>query len=90
MSIFETVNLMWTLYGTDCCHLCELADDMLTTFANAHDIVWQHVDISALEEAQMQELSSQIPVLVTDDTRLGWPFSLADLDALYKKALYKA
>ncbi len=67
------------LLGTRGCHLCDVAEGLLTRAATARHIDWQYRDI-ALDEDLVARYGERIPVLLADDGReLAWPFSLLDI-----------
>ena len=72
--------VLFTLYGTSACHLCELAEEML--IARRHDgiaLEYTKVDISASDRL-FDRYGLVIPVLRHPDGReLGWPFSAGQL-----------
>ena len=72
----------WQLYGTLGCHLCEVAESLLIQAQTVTDIEWQKVDIADLPEAQMLAYADKIPVLVTPNKTLYYPFSILDIMAL--------
>lgn len=66
------------LLGTAGCHLCELADAILTSAKIEYDITTDYIDIA--EQTQWQALyATRIPVLRHPVTQkeLGWPFDIA-------------
>lgn len=72
----------WQLYGTLGCHLCDIAESLLMQAQTVSDIDWQKVDIADLPEAQMLTFADKIPVLVTPNKTLYYPFSIMDIMAL--------
>lgn len=70
---------MITLYGTRGCHLCDVAEGLLTQVARARALAWAYCDI-ALDDRLVAQYGERIPVLRHEDGReLGWPFSLLDV-----------
>ncbi len=69
-----------TLYGTSACHLCELAEELLTDLQQrGADFSVTKVDI-AEDDALMEQYGIVIPVVRrSNGTELGWPFSAEDL-----------
>lgn len=68
-----------TLYGTRGCHLCDVAEGLLTQAVAARRLDWAYCDI-ALDDALVAQFGERIPVLRHLDGReLGWPFSLLDV-----------
>lgn len=67
---------MLTLYGTEGCHLCHLAQDLLRTTNHA----WQDVDIID-DDTLLARYETRIPVLRQGECELDWPFTLAELQA---------
>lgn len=67
------------LFGTSACHLCEMADELLTsTLQNYPHIQLELIDIA--EQTQWQEkYAIRIPVLFYPQSQqeLGWPFDQA-------------
>lgn len=78
----STNAAIWTLYGTTDCHLCDQAEALLMQCGAAYPIAWQHLDIADLPEDTMMQLADNIPVLVTTQATLYWPFGLGDLAKL--------
>ena len=72
----------WRLYGTLGCHLCEIAESLLLQAQAVADIRWQSIDIAELPEQEMLEFADKIPVLVTANKTLYYPFSIMDIMAL--------
>ncbi len=68
--------------GTSGCHLCEVAEQLLTRFQAVQPIAYQHVDIADFEEALMMEFATTIPVILTPSKRVNYPFSVMDLQQL--------
>jgi hypothetical protein len=67
------------LYGTEHCHLCELAEGIVATF----DCSYEVVDI-AEDDLLLQRYGTSIPVVVRSDTHasLHWPFTAEELCCL--------
>lgn len=67
------------LYGTDACHLCELAEALLNQL-DPSLIRVEKEDISLSDEL-MERYAIRIPVLRDPETdkELGWPFELEQL-----------
>ncbi len=66
---------MLTLYGTDACHLCELAASLLDRLG----VEYEEVDISGSDEL-FARYGLTIPVLRRlDGAELNWPFDAAAL-----------
>jgi hypothetical protein len=63
-----------TIYGTDCCHLCESAAGVLA----AAGFVATKIDIAGSDEL-MAKYGAIIPVLARadSDAELCWPFDVA-------------
>ena len=72
----------WWLLGTSSCHLCEVAEQLLTRLQAVQHITYQNVDISAFDEPLMMSFAMSIPVLLTKSQRLEYPFSVLDLQRL--------
>lgn len=75
----------YILFGTSACHLCELAEEMLTSLcATNPDIVFEKVDISD-SDVLLERYGVRIPVLRNErGGELGWPFSPAQLAAFVR------
>lgn len=74
-------NNAYTLYGSDGCHLCELAQAICAQLIDAEQLA--HVDI--VDDEKLVELYGvHIPVLerMNDGEKLFWPFELSDVEAL--------
>lgn len=74
-------NLPLVLYGTDACHLCELAEQMLHHRAGGlAPVIYEKSDIS-LSDTLFEQYGIRIPVLRHASGReLDWPFTEAQLD----------
>ena len=72
----------WWLLGTSGCHLCDIAEQIITQFQAVQPISYQHVDIADFDEALMMEFATAIPVILTPSKRLNYPFSVMDLQQL--------
>lgn len=73
-------------YTTLGCHLCEHAEELLLALAEAESFELQAVDISS--DAKLVELYGiRIPVVknADNDTEIGWPFSLEQLQELLQR-----
>jgi hypothetical protein len=68
------------LYGTSACHLCELAEELITALhSTGCEVSVVKVDISDSDEL-MARYGVRIPVLRHPNGReLGWPFSAQQL-----------
>lgn len=66
----------YTLYHTDGCHLCDLAESLLSEM----HVTYKKVDI-ANSECLVEQYGVQIPVLYSelDHTTLNWPFDEKDI-----------
>ena len=62
-----------TLYGTAGCHLCELAEALVTPLLAQRAWPLLYVDI-ADSEPLMERYGVRIPVLRRGESELGWPF----------------
>lgn len=74
-------NASLMLYGTDACHLCDLAEQMLQQITG-HLVqpVYEKSDIS-LSDDLFERYGLRIPVLRHADGReLNWPFTEAQLE----------
>lgn len=72
----------WWLLGTSSCHLCEVAEQLLTRLQAVQNVTYQNVDISEFDEDLMMLFATSIPVLLTKNQRLDYPFSVLDLQRL--------
>ena len=72
----------WWLLGTSGCHLCDVAEQLITQFQAVQPITYQHVDIADFDEPLMTEFATTIPVILTSSKRLNYPFSVLDLQRL--------
>jgi len=68
------------LYTTAGCHLCELAQAMLSQLAQLNELAWRPVEISD-DETLVNQYGIRIPVVCVEgaDQDLGWPFDEAQL-----------
>ena len=71
---------VFTLYGTSACHLCELAESMITAqVEHLEEVRLEAVDIS-LSDTLFERYGLTIPVLQHPDKReLNWPFTADQL-----------
>ena len=77
-SISIIKDLSFNLYGTDGCHLCEIAEDLCKQVFTAQ----QYCYVDIIDSVQLIELYSiSIPVLehLTSGNTLFWPFDLQQL-----------
>ncbi|MFQ3201822.1 MAG: hypothetical protein ACI9SK_002557 [Zhongshania sp.] len=69
------------LYGTSACHLCEVAETILTSLL-AQEYTWriELIDI-ADNDATLERYALKIPLLrcVVDGRELAWPFDAASV-----------
>ena len=72
----------WWLLGTTGCHLCDIAEQLLSQFQAVQSIRYQYVDIADFDEVLMMEFATTIPVILTPSKRLNYPFSVLDLQQL--------
>ena len=72
----------WWLLGTSGCHLCDLAEQLITQFQAVQPITYQKIDIADFDEPIMMEFATTIPVILTQTQRLNYPFSVLDLQQL--------
>ncbi|MGP9688121.1 glutaredoxin family protein [Psychrobacter sp. AOP22-C1-C5] len=72
----------WWLLGTSGCHLCDIAEQILSQFQAVQPIAYEHVDIADFDESLMMEFATTIPVILTPTKRLNYPFSVMDLQGL--------
>jgi hypothetical protein len=72
----------WWLLGTAGCHLCIVAEDIMSRLQAVQPIRYQHIDIADFDELLMMEFANSIPVLLTSNKRLDYPFSVLDLQLL--------
>jgi hypothetical protein len=74
--------VQYTLFGTSACHLCEVAEAMLVSLCAANpEIGFEKVDISESDQL-FERYGVTIPVLRDIQGReLGWPFTVAQLEA---------
>ena len=72
----------WWLLATSGCHLCDIAEQIITQFQAVQPITYQHVDIADFTEPLMMEFATSIPVILTPSKRLNYPFSVMDLQQL--------
>lgn len=75
----NAIRPMWQLYGTLGCHLCENAKNLLIQAQSVADFDWQSVDIADFDNPLAHEWADKIPVLVTPNRTLFYPFSVMDI-----------
>lgn len=78
----EYADQEWWLLGTTGCHLCEVAEQLLIRFQAVEPIRYRHVDIADFDEDLMMAFATTIPVIITKNKRLNYPFSVMDLQQL--------
>lgn len=83
----SNVPPQWQLYGTLGCHLCEQAEQLIQQFSQTRIIHLKQIDIAELSNPLMNQWAARIPVLVTAQVTLNWPFSLLDLMQAYQQEL---
>ena len=69
-----------TLYYTEGCHLCDLAEEQLLPFVESGEVSVIKTDIADNPE-WVEAYGERIPVLKTQFSKedLGWPFSTMDV-----------
>ena len=72
----------WWLLGTSGCHLCDIAEQLITQLQAVQRITYEHVDIADFSEPLMMDFATTIPVVLTPTKRLNYPFSVLDLQQL--------
>lgn len=72
----------WWLLGTVGCHLCDHAAGALAQLAAVYPQTYTDVDIAEFDEDLMLIFAEQIPVILTPNARLDYPFSVMDLQSL--------
>lgn len=73
------------LYTTSACHLCELAEELISTTLDFNTLQVEAVDI-AESDALIERYGIRIPVLCDGPRELGWPFDQAQLRAFIQGA----
>lgn len=73
-------SMLYYLYSTLGCHLCEQAKQLVETAVGPEGDGWQEIDI-ADSEILMTQYGIRIPVLQSAATKaeLAWPFDLSQL-----------
>lgn len=68
------------LLGTDHCHLCEQAEQLLRELEAENGLQWKKVDISESDNL-VEQYGLRIPVLKQESAPndLGWPFDKAGI-----------
>jgi predicted DCC family thiol-disulfide oxidoreductase YuxK len=69
------------LYGTDHCHLCDEAENLIYRALEGRTYELSKVDISE-SDALMEKYALSIPVLALEQSKastLNWPFNEADV-----------
>jgi hypothetical protein len=77
----STTKSELTLYHSEGCHLCELAESMLVGMQKKYEFRLIKVDIID-HENDLIRFRDLIPVISYNDNELKWPFSYLDLDQL--------
>ena len=79
---FDKAEKTWFLLGTMGCHLCDEVEEMLRLFCGVTPVDVQKVDIADLDNSLMMQFATLIPVILTKDHQLSYPFSIVDLQTL--------
>lgn len=75
----------WGLVGTDGCHLCETVQGVYALLSQRFDVPkLALVELLELPMGAVNELAVRIPVLVTPDALLVYPFGLMDMQGLVR------
>ncbi len=72
----------WWLLGTSGCHLCDDAELLVKRLQAVQPLSYQNIDIADFDEPLMLAFATSIPVLLTANKRLDYPFSVLDLQQL--------
>lgn len=72
----------WWLLGTSGCHLCDQAEMLIKKLQTVTPVSYQLVDIINLDDELMTKFANQIPVIITANSQLNYPFSILDLQRL--------
>ena len=62
--------------------MCDQAEEILRNLQAVYPISYQLVDIAEFDEFLMMTFATTIPVLITQNRRLNYPFSVMDLQQL--------
>jgi len=69
-----------SLYTTAGCHLCELADAILTSVSVKHQLAIDYVEIGD-DDLLVERYGTTIPVVQFEDgSELNWPFTESELN----------
>jgi len=70
----------FSLYQTQACHLCELAEAVIAPYIQPLELIVSHVDI-ADDDALIEQYGTKIPVLLHQESQyeLAWPFDESQL-----------
>ena len=70
-----------TLYTTAGCHLCDLAEEILSLAQANNDFIIKHTEIGD-DNDLVERYGMRIPVIkFPDGSELGWPFELSDIES---------
>jgi glutaredoxin len=73
-----------TIYTTAGCHLCEQAEAMFQYLAQSSEQIANTFSLDPIDIADditlVEQFGVRIPVLVSGDRELGWPFELDELN----------
>ena len=67
------------LVGTDGCHLCDDAKNILLTAQKTHPFAFTVLDLADADEWLMNEIYTIIPFFITPQTILCYPFGIMDI-----------
>ena len=70
---------MFYLYVTDCCHLCDEAEQLLETVTAYQPVRWEKREV--MDDPQwLSDYGERLPVIADARGRaLDWPFDASDL-----------
>lgn len=67
------------LVGTDGCHLCDDAKNILLTAQKTHSFAFTVLDLADADEWLMNEIYTIIPFFITPQKILCYPFGIMDI-----------
>tara|TARA_R110001583_G_C5650983_1_gene408747 strand:+ start:1548 stop:1799 length:252 start_codon:yes stop_codon:yes gene_type:complete len=75
------------LYGTQGCHLCDIAEQLVASTLDLNVLSVELVDI-AYDDQLIERYAVRIPVIMDIDSgaELGWPFDIQRLTEFVAKA----
>lgn len=74
------MTILFNLYSTSYCHLCEQAEELINSIRNEYDVSFTIIDIAS-DISLQATYEKRIPVLkrLDNNQEIGWPFFKDDV-----------